>query len=67
MGDFGMQMPGGKLRRGPTPDVYTALMALACVVLVAACVIAYQGAAKVGPGGNAFAVQDPDRIELPRR
>ena len=67
MADFGMQMPGGKVRHGPTPDVYSALMALACVALVAACVVVYQGAARVGPDGNAIGVQDPDNIKLPGR
>ena len=67
MADFGMQMPGGRFRRGPVPDVYAALMAMACVALVAACIIVYQGAAKVGPDGNAFSVQNPNSINLPRR
>lgn len=67
MADFGMQMPGGKVQRGPVPDVYAALMALACVALVAACVVVYQGAARVGPDGNAIGIQDQNNIKLPRR
>lgn len=65
MSQFGMQMPGGRMRRGATPDVYTGLMALAVVALLAACAMVYMQGAKVGKDGSAIGLQDPDRIALP--
>lgn len=64
MSQFGMQMPGGRLRRGASPDVYTALMALACAALLAACVFVFLQGAKVGPDGSAISLQDPERITV---
>jgi hypothetical protein len=64
MSQFGMQMPGGRMRRGATPDVYTGLMALAVVALVAACAMVYMQGAKVGKDGSAIGLQEPDRIAL---
>lgn len=64
MSQFGMQMPGGRMRRGATPDVYTGLMALAVVALLAACALMYMQGAKVGVDGSAIGLQDPDRISL---
>lgn len=58
MADFGMQMPGGRGRMGPTPNVYTALMFVAVVALIGACAAAYLAATKVSPDtGNPFSVQ----------
>ena len=59
-----MQMPGGRMRRGATPDVYTGLMALAVVALLAACAMVYMQGAKVGKDGSAIGLQEPDRIAL---
>lgn len=64
MSDFGMQMPGGRGARRPSPDVYTALLAVASVALLTAVVFVYLGAAKVGKGGSAFGLQDAQRIDL---
>ncbi|MCC7389400.1 MAG: hypothetical protein IT431_11595 [Phycisphaerales bacterium] len=64
MSQFGMQMPGGRMRRGATPDVYTGLMALAVVALLAACAMVYMQGAKVGKDGSAIGLQEPDRIAL---
>lgn len=64
MSQFGMQMPGGRMRRGATPDVYTGLMALAVVALLAACAMVYMQGAKVGKDGSAIGLQEPDRISL---
>lgn len=66
MSQFGMQMPGGRMRRAASPDVYTGLMALAVVALLAASILVYLQGAKVGPDGNAIGLQDPDRISLAR-
>ena len=66
MGQFGMQMPGGRQSRGAGPDVYTAMMFIGAVAMLAAVVLLYIAASKVAPGGQPWQVQDPDRIELPR-
>ena len=64
MSQFGMQMPGGRMRRGATPDVYTGLMALAVFALLAACAMVYVQGSKVGTDGSAIGLQDPARISL---
>ncbi len=64
MSQFGMQMPGGQMQRGPTLTVYTGLLALAAVALVAASLFVYMQAAKVGKNGDAFGLQETGKIEL---
>ncbi len=64
MGQFGMQMPGGRVSRSATPDVYTGLMGLAVVALLAACVMMYVQGSKLGADGSAIGLQDPSHISL---
>ena len=64
MSQFGMQMPGGRVQRGASPDVYTGLMALAVVALLAACVMVFMQGAKLGTNNSAIGLQDPDNIRL---
>lgn len=66
MSQFGMQLPGGRLRRGASPDVYTALAALAVVFLIAACVTMFFAGQKVGKDGSPFGLQEagPGKIQL---
>jgi hypothetical protein len=64
MSQFGMQMPGGRLRRGASPDVYSGLMGLAVLALLAACVMLYIQGSKVGADGSAIGLQDPTKISL---
>lgn len=64
MSQFGMQMPGGRSRRGASPDVYTGLLVVAAVCLLAACVFMFVAAGKVGPNGNAFDWQKAGQIQL---
>ncbi len=68
MSNFGMQMPGGARSRGPTPDVYTALMCVGTVCMLAAVVLLYFAGTKVAPDGQPWRIQDPspNRISLPR-
>jgi hypothetical protein len=66
MSNFGMQMPGGSRSRGPSPDVYTALMCVGTVCMIAAVVMLYLAGTKVSPGGQPWKIQEPSRIELPR-
>lgn len=65
MSQFGMQMPAARSRRGSSPDVYSALMVVATVFLVAACIVMWFAGGKVGKGGNAFGIQDAANVELP--
>lgn len=65
MSQFGMQMPGGGGSRGPTPDVYTALMCVGTVCMIVAVALLWFAGTKVSPDGMPLNVQDPDRIKLP--
>lgn len=67
MSQFGMQMPGGRSKRGATLDVFTVLAFLAVVALASACVVMWFAAAKVGANGNAFELQEKGRISLPSK
>lgn len=64
MSQFGMQMPGGRARRGTSPDVFTALAALAVLVLATACVFMFIFASKVSPDGSPFSMQEPGKIKF---
>lgn len=65
MSQFGMQMPGGRGKRGSSPDVFTLLAFLSVVALIASCVVMWFAASKVGKDGNAFSLQEPGQIMLP--
>jgi hypothetical protein len=54
MSQFGMQLPGGQMQRGPVMNVYTGLLLLAVLALAAASVMVYLNAGKVGKGGQPF-------------
>lgn len=54
MSQFGMNMPGGQMRRGASMNVYTGLLFLAVVALAAACVFMYGAAGRIGAGGDPF-------------
>jgi len=56
MSQFGMQMPGGMQRRGPSLNVYIGLLLGAVVALAAACITLYIQGGKIGPEGNALGV-----------
>lgn len=58
MSQYGMNMPGGMGRRGPTINVYTGLLFMAVVALAVACGFMYVAASKVGPDGNAFGIHE---------
>ncbi|MFT5424793.1 MAG: hypothetical protein ACI89L_002595 [Phycisphaerales bacterium] len=64
MSQFGMQMPGGRGRSGPTPDVFTALMFLASIAMLVACGVLYWANTKVAPTGNPFSVQQAGEIKF---
>ena len=64
MAEYGMQLPGGRSRRGASPDVYTGLAFAAVVFLIAACVMMWRAAGTVGKAGNPFELQATGSIEL---
>lgn len=64
MAKYGMSMPGGGARGSAGPDVYTALLLVATVVLGAACGLLWVNGAKLAPNGMPIEVQG-DQIRLP--
>jgi hypothetical protein len=64
MSQIGMQMPGGRINRGPTLNVYTGLLLMAVVCLAVACGFMYNAASKLGKGGDAFSPQEVGKIDL---
>ncbi len=66
MSQFGMQMPTARTKRGASLDAITALVGLAVVCLVAACVVIGLAGAKVGKDGSVFGLQGkgPGEISL---
>lgn len=58
MSQFGMQMPGGQMSRGPTMNIYTGLLALAVVGLIAASAYVWMQAARVSPTGTPWDLQE---------
>ncbi len=73
MSQFGMQMPGGQLQRGPVMNIYTGLLALAVVGLVDACGYMYVQGSKVSPTGQPWDLQKMDEntkqatIDFPKK
>lgn len=59
MSQFGMQMPGGQLRRGPVMNVYTGLLFMAVLALAVACVMMYSAASRIGKDGSPFGMHEP--------
>ena len=65
-----MQMPGGQIQRGASMNVYTALLFVAVVALLAACIWVFLQAREVAPGGQPYSMHQYDeasktyRIEL---
>jgi hypothetical protein len=54
MSQFGMQMPGGQVQRGPTLNVYTGLLAVAALAMFAAAVFVYIEGSRIAPDGMPF-------------
>lgn len=65
MSQFGMQVPGGRIKRGASADVYTGLAAVAVLFLIAAVVVMFGAAKKVGKGENPIGLQESAHIQLP--
>ncbi len=58
MSQFGMQMPAARLKRGPSIDMYTGLLALAAICLAGACFVMARATMAVSPDGGLFTLQD---------
>jgi hypothetical protein len=63
---FGMQMPGGRMKRTATMNVYTGLLFLAVVALAVASGFMWQAASSVGVNGSPFELQRANQIQLAR-
>jgi hypothetical protein len=64
MSQYGMQMPGGRMKRTASMNVYTGLLFLAVVSLAVASGFMWQAATSVGVNGNPFELQQTGRIQL---
>jgi len=64
MSQFGMQMPGGRMKRAASMNVYTGLLFLAVVALVTACGFMWVAAGKVGLNNSPFELQTPGKVSL---
>jgi hypothetical protein len=62
MNQYGMQLPGGQVQRGPVMNIHTGLLLLAVIALAAASVSVYLNAGKVGKDGKPFDLQEQGRI-----
>jgi len=58
---IGMQMPGGRSGGGSGIDIFTGLMFIAVLALLAATVVAYVQGGKIAPEGDAFAMHEKDK------
>lgn len=67
MSQFGMQMPGGRAKRASGPDVYTGLLVVATVAMLAACVVVFMQAGAIGKDGSAIGLQEPGNVKLVQR
>ena len=64
MSQFGMQMPGGRMRREASMNVYTGLLFVAVVALATASGFMWVAAKKVGVDGNPFQIQKAGSVKL---
>lgn len=64
MADFGMQMPGGRMKRTASMNVYTGLAFVAVIALLVACAWMWTQAGKVGKDGSPFTFQEPGKVKV---
>ncbi len=65
MSQFGMQLPGSAARRGSSINVYSMLMLVAVLCLLASAAVVFVQGSKIAPGGKAWAVHAKDqKIDL---
>lgn len=63
MSQYGMQMPGGSAHRSASMNVYTGLLFVAVVALIAASAWMFVQAKKIAPDGQPFKMHG-DKIQL---
>jgi hypothetical protein len=59
-----MQMPGGRMRRTASMNIYTGLMFCAVLALAVACGFMWTAASKIGVSKSPFGLQQAGRIQL---
>ena len=64
MSQFGMQMPGGRMKREASMNVYTGLLFVAVAALATACGFMWVAAKKVGVDGNPFTIQKAKDVKI---
>jgi hypothetical protein len=64
MNQFGMQMPGGRMKRTATMNVYTGLIFLAVVAMAVASGFMWRAGTMVGKNGSPFELQDKGQIRF---
>jgi hypothetical protein len=64
MGQFGMQMPGGRGKRSASMDVYAVLAFVSFLAVGVACAVMFVSAGKLGVDGSAFGIQEAGKIKL---
>jgi hypothetical protein len=64
MSQFGMQMPGGRLKRSASMNVYTGLLFCTVLALAVASGFMWMAASKVGVDNSPFQLQQPGKIKL---
>ena len=64
MSQFGMQMPGGRMKRTASMNIYTGLLFCAVLALAVACGFMWVSAKKVGVNGNPFEIQKAGQIKV---
>jgi len=64
MSQYGMQMPGGRMKRTASMNIYTGLLFCAVVALAVACGFMWSSAGKVGVNGSPFELQKAGSIKL---
>ncbi|MBA4120841.1 MAG: hypothetical protein C0513_09155 [Isosphaera sp.] len=62
MGQIGLNLPGGQIRRGAQMNLYTGLLLVAVVALAAACVMVYVQGSKLGKDGSAIGIQQRGQL-----
>ncbi|MBX3387355.1 MAG: hypothetical protein KF768_12360 [Phycisphaeraceae bacterium] len=60
MNQYGMSMPGGQMQRTASMNVYTGLLALSVLALVAAVGYLYVQGSKIAPDGQPYKIQAMD-------
>ena len=71
MSQYGMHLPGGAMQRKPSMDVYTGLLFVTMLALLAASVFVWLQGAKVAPpspdgrNGLPLALQTENNVKLP--